>query len=93
MVVSVTGIVINSIMLLIILFLLVLGLNYQSLLHACQTTQSPFCYLIHCPCDVPPGTKPQAPCFGYAKKPAGNPGEWNCSNAPFTVVNNNGDIV
>lgn len=92
MVVSVTGIVINVIMAIIILIMVAFGVSFSNALQTCETQQSPFCYTIHCPCDntSQPGG---APCFGYAKRPAENPGQWYCSNAPLSVVDNNGNLV
>ena len=87
--VSVTGIVINAIMLIIIIILLIVGFTLNGELHTCETKQSPFCYTIHCPCDDPNAP----PCFGYTKMPAENPGQWYCSNAPLTIVDDNGNIV
>lgn len=91
--VSVTGIIINVIMVIIIIVLVVLGVMYSNELKACETKQSPFCYTIQCPCDTPSGSNPSPPCFGYAKMPAEKPGQWYCSNAPLTAVDNNGNIV
>ena len=93
MVVSVTGIVINVIMVLIIAVLIAIGLNFNNELRTCETRQSPFCYTIHCPCDAPPGGQAGPPCFGYAKMPAEKPGQWYCSSAPLTAVDDNGNIV
>lgn len=88
MVVSVTGIVINVVMVIIILVLVSFGVSYSNALHTCETQQSPFCYSIACPCD-----NGQGPCRGYAKMPADKPGHWYCSDAPLTVVDDNGNIV
>lgn len=93
MAVSITGIVINVIMIIIIAVLVVLGLMFNNEVHTCETKQSPFCYTIQCPCDNPTGGQQQPPCFGYAKMPAGKEGQWYCSNAPLTIVDNNGNIV
>lgn len=89
MAVSITGIVINVIMVLIIIALVIAGFIYNQDLQICENKQSPFCYTIQCPCDQ----QSQAPCFGYAKMPASQPGQWYCSNAPLTAVDNNGNIV
>lgn len=89
MVVSVTGIVINVLMALVIFFLVAIGLNFSTMLRICETKQSPFCYTIHCPCDDPG----QGPCKGYAKQPAETPGQWYCSSAPLTAVDNAGNPV
>ena len=93
MVVSVTGIVINVIMVLVIISLIILGLTYSNDLRVCENKQSPFCYTIQCPCDENEGQQNVGPCFGYAKMPAGSPGRWYCSNAPLTMVDDNGNIV
>lgn len=89
MAISITGIVINVIMLIIIIIIVVLGFSYNNELHTCETKQSPFCYNISCPCDQ----NNQAPCFGYAKQPAETAGHWYCSNAPLSKVDNNGQLV
>jgi len=93
MVVSVTGIIINIIMIIIIIILVVIGFVFNAQLTTCETRQSPFCYTIQCPCDITTGGQTEPPCFGYAKMPAGQPGQWYCSNAPLTIVDNNGNIV
>jgi hypothetical protein len=93
MVVSITGIVINIVMVIIIISLIIVGVMFNRDLHTCETQQSTFCYTIQCPCDSPPNTQGPPPCFGYAKMPAGNPGQWYCSNAPLTVVDDSGNIV
>ena len=89
MVISITGIIINVVILIIILVVIILGLRYNSELKMCETKQSTFCYSIQCPCDV----QSSPPCFGYAKRPTSTPGQWNCSNAPLSTVDNNGNIV
>jgi len=89
MAVSFTGIIINIIMLIVIIILLVFGFTFNSELRTCETNQSPFCYTIHCPCD----SESTGPCFGYAKMPAAQSGQWYCSNAPLTIVDDNGNII
>ena len=89
MVVSVAGIIVNIIMLLIIVAIIVIGIIYNNDLKMCENKQSPFCYTIQCPCD----TQQEAPCFGYAKMPAEVSGQWYCSDAPLTAVDNNGTRV
>lgn len=89
MVVSITGIIVNIIMLLIIIGLVIAGFIYNNDLKICENKQSPFCYNIQCPCD----SQQDMPCMGYAKMPAENSGQWYCSNAPLTAVDNNGNIV
>lgn len=93
--ISVGGIIINIIMVIIILVLLVFGFRFSNELHTCETKQSTFCYTIQCPCDNPGGEQSSAPppCFGYAKMPAEKPGQWYCSNAPLSIVDDNGVIV
>lgn len=93
--ISATGIIINIFMVIIILVLVGLGLRYSNELHICETKQSTFCYTIQCPCDNPGGTPSNnpPPCFGYAKMPAETPGQWYCSNAPLTLVDDNGNLV
>lgn len=89
MLVSVTGIIINIIMVLIIIGLLIAGIIYNNDLQICEKKQSPFCYTIQCPCD----SQQQAPCFGYTKMPAETSGQWYCSNAPLTAVDSSGSPV
>ena len=89
MAVSVTGIVINVILILIIIGLLVATLTLNGELKRCESEQSPYCYNIHCPCD----STSTGPCFGYAQMPTGTPGQWRCSNSPQTVVDDDGNIV
>jgi hypothetical protein len=89
--VSITGIIINVIMLIIIVFLVVIGFMFNNQLTICETKQSTFCYTIQCPCDIPNQNNP--PCFGYAKMPAETPGQWYCSNAPLSIVDNNGNLI
>lgn len=91
MVVSITGIVINVLMVIVIITILVIGWNFSNELVICETQQSPFCYTIQCPCDDPVGTQ-EPPCRGYAKMPVG-PNKWICSSAPLTIVDDNGNIV
>ena len=93
MIVSVTGIIINMIMIIIIISLVIIGITFNRELTTCQTEQSIFCYTIHCPCDLLPNEQAAPPCFGYAKMPAGNSDQWYCSNAPLTIVDNNGNII
>ena len=87
MAVSVTGIIINIIMLLIIIALVIAGFIYQGELNTCENTQSPFCYTITCPCDDPS----TGPCGQYAKRPGSSSNTWYCSNSPLTLVDNNGN--
>lgn len=89
MAVSVTGIVINIIMVILIAITAIFGFSYNSELRTCETKQSTFCHVIQCQCD----DQSQAPCFGYAKQPAEKEGQWYCSNAPRTAVDDNGKIV
>lgn len=91
MVISITGIVINVIVLILIIGLIITGIMFNNVLHECETEQSTFCYTIQCPCDSPQQNNP--PCFGYAKRPGKKEGQWYCSNAPLTAVDNNGNII
>jgi len=92
MAVSIVGIIINVILLIVIIILVIIGVRFNSELKTCETKQSTFCYTIQCPCDDDAGVK-QPPCFGYAKQPADTPGQWYCSNAPLTAVNDQGQLV
>ncbi len=87
--IHITGIIMNMIMVFLIVILLFLGIQYKKNTHTCETQQSPFCYTIQCPCDV----TAEGPCFGYAKKPGPVAGQWYCSNAPLTLVDNSGKII
>lgn len=89
MAVSITGIVINVIMVFVIIGLIIAGIIYNQDLQTCENKQSPFCYTIQCPCD----NQSTGPCLGYAKMPAAQPGQWYCSNATLTTVDNNGNII
>lgn len=96
MAILVIGIVINIVMVLIILVTIIFGVIYNNDLTRCETEQSSFCHVIQCPCDINNNTSPPTtvgPCFGYAKAPAAKPGQWYCSNAPITIVDNDGNIV
>ena len=87
---SITGIIINIFMVIIIFVIVALGFRYSNELTTCETRQSTFCYTILCPCDNP--EQPTAPCFGYAKMPGPN-GNWYCSNAPNTLVDGSGKLA
>lgn len=93
MALSIPGIIINVIMVMIIVVIIILGVVYSSERKQCETNQSPFCHTIQCPCDNPPNTQTQPPCFGYAKMPGPKPGTWRCSNAHLTLVDDAGNIV
>jgi hypothetical protein len=92
MAVSIVGIIINVIMVLIIITLIVLGSIYSGNLTTCEREQSPFCYSVQCPCDAVNGNNPQPPCFGYAVQDLGN-NRYRCSNAPYNIVDQNGNPV
>ena len=87
--VSVGGIIINIIMVLIIVGLIIVGVVFNGELKTCENSQSTFCYTIQCPCD----DISSGPCFGYAKSPGPQSGQWYCSNAPLTLVDDNGNIL
>lgn len=89
MTISITGVIINIVMIIIIIIIIVAGVTYNRDLKDCENKQSPFCYTIQCPCD----TQQDAPCFGYAKMPAQKTGQWYCSNAVNSIVDNNGNVV
>lgn len=90
--VSIVGIIINIVMIIIIIVLIAIGIRFNDQLKTCETKQSNFCYSIQCPCDDELGQK-QPPCFGYAKLPADKSGQWYCSNAPLSIVNDQGVLV
>lgn len=92
MAILVIGILINIAMVLIIIVTIIFGVIYNNDLTRCETQQSTFCHVIQCPCDGQ-GSNAEPPCFGYAKMPASQPGQWYCSNAPLTIVDDNGNIV
>jgi hypothetical protein len=87
--VSITGIIINSIMVIIIIVLIVLGIIYGNYLKKCETQQNGFCFQIACPCDDV--SKP--PCFGFAKMKGPRDGTWYCSNTINTLVDDSGASV
>ena len=96
--VSITGIIINVILVVVIILLLVLGFSYNSALSTCLNFESPYCYTLQCPCDnnvpVPPAPAPKAgPCFGFAKRPGPREGTWYCSSAIYTLVDDDGNRV
>jgi len=90
MVVSITGIIINLALILVIFVLLIFGFVYNSYLNTCETVQSPFCHTIQCPCDTANPDGNIVPCAGYAKQPTGTPGQWHCSQVPGAVFDDNG---
>mgnify|MGYP006869415994 CR=1 FL=1 len=87
--VSISGIIINVIMIIIIIGLIIAGIVYNNDLNICKNTQSPFCYSIQCPCD----DQTTGPCFGYALMNGNQEGQFYCSNAPLTAVDSNGNIL
>lgn len=92
---DITGIIVLSIMGLLIIGLIIFGFSYHSSVKKCEDYESPFCYLIQCPCDIdttinPPVALP--PCFGYAKMSMGS-GKWICANAPNSIVDDKGNVI
>lgn len=92
MAVSITGVVINFVMVIIIFILVILGFVYVGYLDTCETKQSPFCKVVNCPCDEASGGGPIVPCSGYAKQIAG-PNKFYCSQGPTTPVDSNGNPI
>jgi hypothetical protein len=90
---SVIGFIINGVMLVLIAIIIIIGVSFNSTLKTCETSQSYFCLTMQCPCDSSGVGVAEPPCFGYAKRPAEKDGQWYCSNAPLTVVDNSGNIV
>jgi hypothetical protein len=95
----IAGVIINVIMIVIIILIAIYGILFpMTELEQCETKQSRFCYSIQCPSDVvnpaynDPQQNSQPPCYGYAKMPSGD-GNWYCSSAPFTKIDNNGNIL
>jgi hypothetical protein len=88
MAVSYVGITLIVIMLIVIILLVITGFSYRTELTQCQTQQNSSCFQIHCPCDNNTG-----PCLGYTKRPGPVTGQWYCSNAPLTLVDNNGKQI
>lgn len=92
--VSVTGILMNVMMLILIIIVLFLGLGAQTNLNNCLNTESPFCFSVQCPCDPRDPDNPAlftAPCFGYASRPGPREGTFYCSSAPNQLVNSDGN--
>lgn len=94
------GIIINVIMIVIIICIVIYGIIIPSNeLTLCETEQSVFCYTIQCPCDITndnlyvPTDNSEPPCFGYAKMPADDQGNWYCSSAPRTKIDSKGNIL
>lgn len=87
--VSITGIILNIIILIVIIILIILGFNFNRQVNECESVQSPFCYTITCPCDDT--TEP--PCFGFAKMPGPNDGQFYCSNNPNVLVDSDGNTI
>lgn len=92
------GLAINFIMIIFIVLIVIYGVVFpMAELEQCETKQSRFCYSIQCPCDIicqqsNSNCTSDPPCFGYAKMPSGD-GNWYCSSAPFTKVDDNGNIL
>lgn len=84
--VSITGIIINVVLLILIILVAIAGISFNKSLSDCESNQSLHCYQIVCPCD----DGNAGPCFGYAVKDGPRPGEFYCSSAPFTLVNQQG---
>lgn len=80
-------------MLAVIITIIVAALGYRAEFNLCKTKQSPMCYQMRCPCDSTVQTGYQAPCFGYAKMPGPSSGQWYCSNAVKTLVNDQGEQI
>lgn len=93
--VNIAGLIINIIMLLFIITLVILGVIYDGQLNNCIKNQSPLCYSVSCPCDSTDTASDDyknSPCKGNSKKKYAD-GQWICSNAPRTVVDNKGKKV
>ena len=86
------GLIMDIIMVIAIIFLVIGGVSYRSELNQCKTQQNNSCYQIRCPCDEVNGSQ-QPPCFGYTKRPGPQSGQWYCSSAPKTLVDNNGNQI
>lgn len=84
-----SGIIINVIMIIAIIVVLVIGMIYNNDYYKCYTNQSQYCYTIICPCDDTSGNA----CKGYSKMPGPKSGTWYCSDAPLTLVDNDGGIL
>ena len=93
MAVSYAGIIMNVLMLIIIIVLVISAISFRSEFNQCKTQQNASCYQIRCPCDNDASGNYVAPCFGYAKMPGPQSGQWYCSNAPLAPVDINGNQI
>jgi len=85
--VNITGIIINVVMLILIIILIILGFTYNTQLNYCINNQSSLCFAVSCPCDSSNNI-----CQGNSKKKYGD-NYWICSNAPRTVIDNDGYFI
>ena len=81
--VNVTAIVVIIVLLIVIVIMLIYALRFRGEVQTCQSTESPYCLSINCPCD----NNKVGPCFGYAFRPGPSAGTFYCSNAPGSLVN------
>jgi hypothetical protein len=72
-----------------IIYTLIYAYVFLEEIKLCETSQSPFCYTIACPCD----NESNAPCFGYASRPGPSPNTFYCSIAPQQLVDSNGKAI
>lgn len=86
---NVTAIIIIIALLIIIAIMLVYIFRFRGEITTCQSTESPYCLVIGCPCN----TASAGPCFGYAQRNGPTTGTFYCSNAPLTLVNSSGAAV
>jgi hypothetical protein len=86
--VSVTGIIMNILMLILILLTVVYALSLQNNLTQCLNTESPYCIDLFCPCDISKFGEATGPCFGRAVRDGPN-GNFYCSGS-ITLVDAEG---
>lgn len=83
---AVIAVGVNVFAFVVLAVLLFLGFSQRNQLQTCESQQSPYCYSIQCPGDLPSA----GPCFGYASRPGPSEGTFYCSNSPTTAVDKDG---
>lgn len=91
--VSITGIIMNILLVIMILLVLFYGIGSQRDLNNCLSRESPYCLSITCPCDFEPdGETYSAPCYGNAFRPGPSLNTFYCSGSN-TLVDEKGNII
>lgn len=87
--VSITGIVMNILILIMIILVVIWGISVQRDLGTCLSEESQFCLNVMCPCDQ---NQEVGPCFGMAFRPGPREGTFYCSGSN-TLVDTRGRPV